>query len=77
MKAPSIIYAVFEALVKKMHRCERPEGLNVSYREQTDQHEACGFSYLAVRSDVSFGNCKGGRKDKRKLGHPASNCDVR
>ena len=51
MKVPFIIYADFEALVKKMHRCERPEGANVSYTEKTEQHEACGFSYIIVRSD--------------------------
>ena len=31
-----------------MHRCERPEGVKVSYTEKT---EACGFSYIVVRSD--------------------------
>ena len=51
MKVPFIIYLDFEALVKKMHRCERPEGANESYTEKTDQHEACGFSYIDVRSD--------------------------
>ena len=51
MKAPFIIYADFEALVKKIHRCKRPEGLNVTYIEETDQHEACGFSNIVVRSD--------------------------
>ena len=35
-----------------MHRCERPEGANASYTEKTEQHEACGFSYVVVRSDV-------------------------
>ena len=30
MKVPFIIYADFEALVKKMHRCERTEGVNAS-----------------------------------------------
>ena len=34
-----------------MHRCERPEGSNASYTEKTEQHEACGFSYVVVRSD--------------------------
>ena len=51
MKVPSIIYADFEALVKKIHRCESPEGSNASYTEKTEQHEACGFSYIVVRSD--------------------------
>ena len=51
MKAPFIIYADFEALVKKMHRCDRTEGSKESYTEKTEQHEACGFSYVVVRSD--------------------------
>ena len=51
MKVPFIIYADFEALVKKMHCCDRPEGANASYTEKTEQHEACGFSYILVRSD--------------------------
>ena len=34
-----------------MHRCERPEDSNVSYTKKTEQHEACRFSYIVVRSD--------------------------
>ena len=34
-----------------MHRCARPEGANESYTEKTEQHEACGVSYVVVRSD--------------------------
>ena len=34
-----------------MHRCERPEGANASYTEKTEQHEACEFSHIVVRSD--------------------------
>ena len=51
VKVPFIIYADFEALVKKMDRCERPEGTKVSYTEKTEQYEACGFPYIVVRSD--------------------------
>ncbi|KAL9987983.1 hypothetical protein ACROYT_G002373 [Oculina patagonica] len=67
MKVPYVIYADFEALVRKMQRCEREtlkdrqkrkdigeelEDLKQkSYTEKTEQHEACGFSYTVVRSD--------------------------
>ena len=51
MKVPFIIFADFEALVKKMHLYQRPEGANANYTEKTEQHEACGFSYMVVRSD--------------------------
>ncbi|KAL9979157.1 hypothetical protein ACROYT_G016776 [Oculina patagonica] len=67
MKVPYVIYADFEALVRKMQRCEREtlkdrqkrkdlgeelEDLEQkSYTEKTEQHEACGFSYTVVRSD--------------------------
>ena len=49
MKAPFVIYADFEALVRKMLGCEREPSLKKSYTEKTDQHEACGYSYLVVR----------------------------
>ena len=52
MKAPYVIYADFEALVKKMPCCERgPDSKNKSYTEKTEWHEACGYSYIVVRSD--------------------------
>ena len=53
MKAPYVIYADFEALVKKIQGCERdPEnGKNKSYTEKTERHEACGYSFVVVRSD--------------------------
>ena len=52
MKAPYVIYADFEALVKKIPGCERgPERKNKSYTEKTEWHEACGYSYIVVRSD--------------------------
>ena len=49
MKAPYVIYADFEALVRKIHRCERnPEK---SCTKKTEQQEACGYSYMVWRSD--------------------------
>ena len=52
MKAPYLIYADFEALVKKMHGCERDPGKKYkSYTEKTEWHEACGYSYIVVKSD--------------------------
>ena len=54
MKAPYVIYADFEALVKKIQGCERyPESKKKckSYTEKTEWHEACGYSYIVVRSD--------------------------
>ena len=52
MKAPYVIYADFEALVKKIQGCERdPDEKYKSYTEKTEWHEACGYSYIVVRSD--------------------------
>ncbi len=52
MKVPFVIYADFEALVRKIQGCERgPESKKKSYTEKTEQHEACGFAYTVVRSD--------------------------
>ncbi|XP_078379998.1 uncharacterized protein LOC144662941 [Oculina patagonica] len=52
MRAPYVIYADFEALVRKIQGCERgPESKQKSYTEKTEQHEACGFAYTVVRSD--------------------------
>ena len=50
MKMPFIIYADFEALVRKIQSCER-ERMQTSYTEKTERHEACGYSYLVVKSD--------------------------
>ena len=50
MKMPFIIYADFEALVRKIESCER-ERMQTSYTEKTERHEACGYSYLVVKSD--------------------------
>ncbi|KAL9957602.1 hypothetical protein ACROYT_G034521 [Oculina patagonica] len=52
MKVPYVIYADFEALVRKISGCELgPESKQKSYTEKTEQHEACGFAYTVVRSD--------------------------
>ena len=54
MKAPYVIYADFEALVKKIQGCERyseSEKKCKSYTEKTEWHEACGYSYIIVKSD--------------------------
>ena len=52
MKAPYVIYADFEALVKKISLCElEPESQKKSYTMKTDYHKASGYSYTVVRSD--------------------------
>ena len=52
IKMPYVIYADFEALVKKIPGCERvPESKQKSYTHKTEWHEACGHSYMVVRSD--------------------------
>ena len=52
MKVPYVIYADFEALVRKIQGCEqRPEREQTSYTEKTEWHEACGYADRVVRSD--------------------------
>jgi len=52
MKVSYVIYADFEALVRKIQGCEqRPEREQTSYTEKTEWHEACGYAYRVVRSD--------------------------
>ncbi|KAL9972954.1 hypothetical protein ACROYT_G019355 [Oculina patagonica] len=66
MKAPFVIYADFEALLRKMQGCKREtaeerqkrkdlgeevKDMKPSYTDKTEQHEACGFAYTVVRSD--------------------------
>ena len=59
MKAPFMIYLDFEALVRKIPGCERgPESRQKSYTEKTEWHEACGYSYMVVRSN---GEVKGSK----------------
>ena len=48
MKVPFVIYADFEGLVRKIPGCEHGPG---SFMGKTEWHEACGFSYIVVRSD--------------------------
>ena len=65
MKAPYVIYADFEALVKKMPGCERdPDKKHKSYTEKTEWHEACGFAYIVVRSDGKMTSAKNYRGHK-------------
>ena len=49
MKAPYVVYADFECLVRKMATCE-PDNKH-SFTIKTEKHEPCGFSYIVVRSD--------------------------
>ena len=49
MKAPYVVYADFECLVRKMATCE-PDSKQ-SFTMKTEKHEPCGFSYVVVRSD--------------------------
>ena len=52
MKVPFVIYADFEALVRKILGCERgPEREQTSNTEKAEWHEACGYAYRVVRSD--------------------------
>ena len=52
MKAPYVIYADFEALVKKISLCELEGGnKEKSYTMKIEYHEASGYSYTVVRSD--------------------------
>ena len=51
LKVSYVIYADFEALVRKIHCCERKPEIKTSYTEKTEQHEASGYSYMVVRSD--------------------------
>ena len=49
MKAPYVVYADFECIVKKVHTCE-PDNKK-SFTVKTEKHEPCRFSYVVVRSD--------------------------
>ena len=48
MKMPHVIYGDFEALVRKIPGCEHEQ---TRYREKAERCEACGYSYMVVRSD--------------------------
>ena len=59
MKVPYVIYADFEALVRKIPGCEiGPESKKKSYTEKTEWHEACGYSYMVVRIDGEVSGSK-------------------
>ena len=59
MKMPYVIYADFEALVRKIPGCERgPESKQKSYTEKTEWHEPFGYSYMVVRSDGEVSGSK-------------------
>ena len=49
MKAPYVVYADFECLVKKISTCEPSD--KKSFTVKKEKHEPCGFSYVIVRSD--------------------------
>jgi len=57
MKMPYVIYADSEALVRKIPGCER-ERMQKSYTEKTERHEACGYSFIVVRSDGEVSGLK-------------------
>ena len=49
MKAPYVVYADFECILRKMSTCE-PDNSR-SFTMETEKHEPCGFSYVIARSD--------------------------
>ena len=49
MKAPYVVYADFECVLKKIATCE-PDNKK-SFTVKTEKHEPCGFSYVVVRND--------------------------
>ena len=54
-KKAYVIYADFEAIVKKIPGCKRgPEWESKCYTKKTALHEACGYSYIVMRCDVEI-----------------------
>ena len=54
MKAPYVVYADFECMLRKISGCE--SDYKRSFTVKTEKHEPCGFSYMVVRSDgATFG----------------------
>ena len=49
MKAPYVVYADFECVLKKIATCEPND--KKSFTIKTEKHEPCGFSYMIARSD--------------------------
>lgn len=51
MKLPYVIYADFEALLRKIQLFHQQEGIKTSFTKQMKWHEACGCAYTVARSD--------------------------
>ena len=49
MKAPYVVYADFECILRKINTCESDNSR--SFTMKTEKHDPCGFSYLIARSD--------------------------
>ena len=49
MKAPYVVYADFECILRKINTCE-PDNKQ-SFTIKTEKHEPCSFSYVTARSD--------------------------
>jgi len=47
MKAPFVVYADFESLIRKIRGCAQKGQATI----KTTVHEPCGFSYLIMKSD--------------------------
>jgi len=59
MKMPFMVYADFEALVRKIPGCKHgPERESKKATQKTERHEACGYSYMVVRSDGEVSGSK-------------------
>jgi len=50
MKAPFVVYADFESLIRKIRGCTKKGQATI----KTEVHEPCGFSYLIVRSNSLY-----------------------
>ena len=49
MKAPYVVYADFECVLKKIATCKPDD--KKSFTVKTEKHEPCGFHYVVVRND--------------------------
>jgi len=47
MKASFVVYADFESLIRKIHGCAKKDQATI----KAEVHQACGFSYIIVKSD--------------------------
>jgi len=50
MKAPFVVYADFESLIRKIRGCTKKGQATI----KTEVHQPCGFSYLIVRSNSLY-----------------------